>query len=364
MLVTIGGVPYEITVTSIETVDITVSKVWQDNNNADQQRPESITVQLLADGTAVPDKTLTMTAAADWADGEFTGLPKYKEVEGTDGTVTKTEIQYSVEEEAVAHYISLVEGTMADGFTITNYQTISVSGQKSWNDVNDLSGFRPSSVIVHLLANEVDTGLIVTATKAGGWTFSFGDLPKYDDADQEIVYSVRENAVTRYTTSYSGSQAGGFIITNTHVPEYVNVTVRKLWSDRNNANRTRPSSVTVTLYATFGSPAATIEYDDAVLSSANSWRYTFSDLPKYLRGSEVTYTVEENRLSNYIPTITSSSTSRTTTYVITNTLRTSPGTGDNSRLGVWGSLLGISLLGMAALAPRALKRAGRRKNRG
>ena len=28
------------------------------------------------------------------------------------------------------------------------------------------------------------------------------------------------------------------------------------------------------------------------------------------------------------------------------------------------SLLGISLLGMAALAPRALKRAGRRKNRG
>ena len=364
MLVTIGGVPYEIIVTSIETVDISVSKIWNDNDNAEQQRPATITVQLLADGEAVSGETVTLTAASRWEDAEFTGLPKYKSVQNADGSVTKTEIRYSVEEAAVEHYIDVVTGTAAEGFIITNYQTISVSVQKVWSDASDLSGFRPSSVTVHLLANDVDTGLSAKVTKTDSWKHNFEDLPKYDDAGREIIYTVREDAVAHYTTSISGNVTSGFVITNRHVPEYVTVNVRKVWSDKNNANRTRPSSVTVTLYATYSSPADTVEFDSATLSSANSWRASFTNLPKYLKGTAVTYTVEENRLSNYIPTITSTSTSTSTTYVITNTLRTSPGTGDNSHLGVWGSLLGISLLGMAALAPRVRNRAGRRKNRG
>jgi hypothetical protein len=69
--------------------DIEVTKVWNDNNNQDGIRPESITVKLLADGVDIA--TATLSEANGWK-ATFGGLEVNK-----DGKA----INYTIEEVAV-----------------------------------------------------------------------------------------------------------------------------------------------------------------------------------------------------------------------------------------------------------------------
>ena len=74
-------------------------------------------------------------------------------------------------------------------------------------------GKRPESITVILLANGTEkTRQAVTADEAGNWTYTFKDLPKYANG-QEITYTVAEEEVTDYTTTYDGSN-----ITNSYTP--------------------------------------------------------------------------------------------------------------------------------------------------
>ncbi len=90
-----------------ETVDITVTKTWEDDDDKDQIRPESITVRLLADGEEVDNATLT---EKDGWKHTFKDLPK----NGEGGA----EIEYTVKEDAVEGY-----ETVIDGYKITNRHT-------------------------------------------------------------------------------------------------------------------------------------------------------------------------------------------------------------------------------------------------
>ena len=64
----------------------------------------------------------------------------------------------------------------------------------------------------------------VTADEAGNWTYTFKDLPKYANG-QEITYTVAEEEVTDYTTTYDGSN-----ITNSYTPGKTSATVTKIWN--------------------------------------------------------------------------------------------------------------------------------------
>lgn len=86
-----------------ETCSVSGTKTWNDNNNQAGKRPSTITVNLLADGVQV--KTKQVTAEDDWK-YEFTNLPKFKD---------DKEIVYTVTEDTVENYISVI-----DGFNITN----------------------------------------------------------------------------------------------------------------------------------------------------------------------------------------------------------------------------------------------------
>lgn len=86
-----------------EKTSIKVNKVWEDNNNKDGKRPDSITVHLLRNGEKVDSKKLTKDNNWEW---EFKELDKYE-----DGKL----IEYRITEDKVTGYISKI-----DGFTITN----------------------------------------------------------------------------------------------------------------------------------------------------------------------------------------------------------------------------------------------------
>ena len=58
-----------------ETIDISGAKTWDDANDQDGLRPESITVHLLADGVEKAKKTVTEQDGWNWT---FASLPKYE----------------------------------------------------------------------------------------------------------------------------------------------------------------------------------------------------------------------------------------------------------------------------------------------
>ena len=255
-----------------KTIDLTGTKTWNDNNNQDGKRPESITVRLLANGQEVAHKVVT--EETNW-NYEFNNLPKYENGQ---------EIIYTITEDAVKDY-----ATKVDGYNITNTHTLEttiVSGTKTWNDNNNQDGIRPNSITVNLFVD----GEIVdskTVTEKDNWAYSFDNLPKYK-AGQEINYTVKEEVVEGYTTNIDG-----YNITNTHTPETINLTGTKTWNDNNNQDGLRPESITVRLLAN-GQEVA-----HKVVTAETNWNYEFSNLPKYENGQEIEYTITEDIVDGY-----------------------------------------------------------------
>ena len=270
-----------------ETVVVSGTKTWDDGNNQDGKRPESITVNLLADGTKIDSTVVKAGADGSWI-YSFAGLPKYQ-----DGK----EIAYTVSEEAITDYSTTIEG-----FNITNSYTpgkTSVTVSKAWADSNNQDGIRPASVQVQLYADGKKSGDAITLNDANSWTYTWNNLDE-KSSGKEIVYTVEEVQVpVGYSPEISGNAADGFTITNTHVPETVVVSGTKTWDDGNNQDGKRPESITVNLLA----DGTKIDSTVVKAGADGSWTYSFAGLAKYKDGKEIIYTISEEPVADYSTTI-------------------------------------------------------------
>ena len=252
------------------------TKTWKDNDDQDGKRPDSIKVNLLANGKVVQSKTVK--ASDNWK-YSFTNLPEFE---------NGKKITYTVTEDAVAGYTSTV-----DGYNVTNNHTpatVKVSGAKTWNDNNNQDGIRPSSITVNLLAN----GQQVASKKVSAsdnWQYSFDNLAAYANG-KKITYTVTEDAVAGYT-----STVDGYNVTNNHTPATVKVSGTKTWNDNNNQDGIRPSSITVNLLAN-GQQVASKK-----VSASDNWQYSFDNLAAYANGQKITYTVTEDAVAGYTSTV-------------------------------------------------------------
>ena len=184
--------------------------------------------------------------------------------------------------------------------------TIDISVNKNWNDSNNAYNTRPGSITVQLYRNGSYTGKSITLNNANGWKGTFTEL------ESGTGYSIKEvNEPTGYTVQYSGSQDNGFTITNTL--KTTNITVKKNWNDENNRDGKRPGTVLIKLYAN-GQDTG----QKAMVSTETNpaWTYTFTNLPQYMNGSKVNYTVQEENIDGYTPSYSGEGTSNIT---ITNT---------------------------------------------
>ena len=295
----------EITVTNKHTPETTTvagKKIWNDNNNANGTRPESVVIRLYANGKETQSKRVT--AEDDWS-WEFKDL--YKNEDGK-------EIVYTISEDAVENYTSEV-----NGFDVVNTYTpgkTSINVSKIWSDDNDRDGIRPKAVTVRLLANGQSTNKALRLSEVDGWTGSFTDLDTEANGNP-ITYTVAEEEVAGYKTSTGGDAARGFVVNNVHTPEAVSVPVYKAWNDNYNADNTRPASVEVYLFANGKKVAG------KTLTSTSSWQCIFvtdnsgAHLPKYEDGKEIVYTVSEEPVNNYSATIGGNAQKG---FTITNTL--------------------------------------------
>ena len=271
---------FTVTNTITGKVSVPVTKVWVG------PQASSAKVTLFADG--VEKDSVTLNATNGWAH-TFTNLDKYN---------NGTEIVYTVTEEPIANYDSVVTGDAATGFKVTNTNTekTSVDVTKTW------VGTPAASVTIKLFADGTEKET-VTLTAADNWMHTFSNLPKYAADGHEIVYTVDETPVTNYTKAITGDAANGFTITNT-ITGKVNIPVTKVWVGP------EASSAKVTLYADG------VEKDSVTLNAANNWVHVFANLDKYNNGTEIVYTLTEEPISNYDSAITGDV---ATGFTVTNT---------------------------------------------
>ncbi len=84
------------------------TKAWDDDDNANNTRPDLVKVYLYADGAAADSAFIQIGAG----NHNQVRVPTFRE----DGGI----IQYTIQEEPVAGYVSEISGDMGDGFVITN----------------------------------------------------------------------------------------------------------------------------------------------------------------------------------------------------------------------------------------------------
>lgn len=239
-------------------------------------------------------------------------------------------------------------------------RTISVA--KRWVDEDNRDNKRPESVTIQLLADGKETGKSLVLNEENGWSGYFGDLLKTENG-REIQYTVREVGTTKgYEAAITGNQSQGFTVTNTYKTEKIKIEGKKTWEDGDNVDGKRPESITIRLLANG------VEKDSRKVTEKEGWKWTFSDLPKFEKGKEITYTIAEDPVENY--------TSEVKGYNVTNTRKglkelpnkpatpdkpttpsksKTPNTGDNSGVFFWASLLLLSSLAIF-LVSRAKQR--------
>ena len=71
-----------------------------------------------------------------------------------------------------------------------------------------------TQAVMHLYADNVDTGKSVTLDASNNWEYTFTGLRKYN-GNQEIQYSIKEDEMNFYMTSVTGDMNSGFNVTNT-----------------------------------------------------------------------------------------------------------------------------------------------------
>ena len=329
----------EVTITNTfirpeDKVNIIANKVWNDNEEQSNRRPESIILVVKNGDQEVESKEVNSTNLIEGTTNkwsvEFTGLDKYDE--------NGQEIQYTIEEkektEGDLHFYQAEENNVAvedNQATIRNdfvrpEDTTSVTVTKNWNDSNNVNGRRPTSIKLQVKNGENVVSEQEVSAK-NNWTYTFTDLPKYDDNGKEIEYTVAEAEVNSgdlkfYTNdNVSGDMTSGYTITNTFkVPdEKVSLTVNKVWKDNAVQSLRRPKVITINV---LGESGVVQSYD---LNVASETSHTFTDLPKYNKttGKEITYTVEEQEknpgdLKFYTSSISGD---MNTGYTITNTFK-------------------------------------------
>ena len=139
---------------------------WDDANNQDGKRPNSIKVQLYADDEKEGDEV-------ELTDGNWThtwnDLPEKK--------AGKT-IKYTVKEVGtVDGYTTNIDNSNTGNIIICNKHTpekTKVEGEKTWNDADDQDGKRPKEITVNFFANGKKVAE-KTVTKNDDWKYSLAN---------------------------------------------------------------------------------------------------------------------------------------------------------------------------------------------
>lgn len=209
-----------------KTTNLTVNKVWKDNDDQDGKR-RTVTFDLYrklageADYTKMDGQSRDINvnagdSAAYWFDLPVMVYGKQAEYKAKEATTING---YTAQ---CTDPVSAVDGS-GMVMTCTNThapETTSLGVSKKWNDVGNQDGSRPPSITVHLVKNGVKTNQSATLNAANNWSNAnaFTNLPVYENG-MKITYGVQEDVPSGYTVTTDGVDKNHNItLTNTHHP--------------------------------------------------------------------------------------------------------------------------------------------------
>lgn len=208
---------------------IDVEKTWSDEDNQDGYRPSEVKVELLADNRGT-GKTVTLNHDNKWQASFGTvdpindnGKPIYYSFKETanDGDISQYRQSWTVSSAADD------KGYETRKYNLTNThipEVTTISGQKTWDDVQAPASSRPSSIKITLYADGVRKAQR-TVSAADNWRYSFANMPVKKQG-KEITYTVAED---EYYEGYY-PEVDGFNITN-HYDPYGSLEISKVLKD-------------------------------------------------------------------------------------------------------------------------------------
>lgn len=210
------GEPDENTVAFTTTIinkgftDITVTKTWQDDNDAQDLRPDTLKLTLYRKPAVTEqEKVDEVTLSAEDAQSGNSNVWTYTFQDLPDTDENGNLYTYWVEEEPVSGYTESRTDDLDLVNTLGDEDTeVQIQGEKTW--VGDDPAKRPASITVILRQNGTEVKRQeVQPNEDGKWTYDFGSWPVYDDSGRAYTYTVQEEPVDGY-----GTQVNGYDIVN------------------------------------------------------------------------------------------------------------------------------------------------------
>ncbi len=262
-----------LTNTRTGTRTIEVTKVWDDHGDEDG-RPEYVTVTITGGGNTYTE-TIRPADDEDKANPNtwkvsFGGYPKYDN--------QGVEINYSVTEtlpDGTEYEIDSISGNMNDGFTVKNKkdEKTRLIVYKHWVDNNNRLMQRPESISIDIMKNgqyfrtitmtsanqhvitpeehaRYDDNREIMEELMNRWDYLIEDLPKYDENDNLINYTISEQTVVGYDGSkiicndFDGVYGNDVCAVYNVRKGDISLTVNKTWNDGDNQDGFRPNVIT------------------------------------------------------------------------------------------------------------------------
>lgn len=292
-------------VANIGRTEIAGTKTWKDYGNVYQTRPDSLPLTLyrqIPGGAEMPVSEETMKAEGAVLGWENTDSDlwsyHYRNLPAADdnGNLYTYRVEETVPETGI-------DGDRYDssqnGYDLTNKLTgsVDVPVTKIWTDGGDADHTRPEALELVLFGNgtekdRVSINLKETSYSGDRWTYTFKNLPKYDEEGKKIAYTVNEDSVPAGYRSDVDTETG--TITNTLL---TSLTVSKIWGGISGEYQ---KEVTVGLYRkSEGENLQPVLGTDQrqltlVLGPLNGWKAEFAGLERFdARGCRYEYSVQE-----------------------------------------------------------------------
>lgn len=197
-----------------EPFGINVSMDWQDGNNSDNDRPDSVEVGLKVDGKVIEDLTLTLSEDNVWTDA-------FENIDPEMGTAFEV---YSITEDFDSSkeqegYLYECAGSVEEGFTVRAVRSVVLNTEARWIDNDNASGKRPDTVSLifkggsqeeivnvtssHVLPDTVEADLVVPKYQEDGTLYAYtASGGAYSDTEWLIDRNVTASEDGVYIVNY------------------------------------------------------------------------------------------------------------------------------------------------------------------
>ncbi|OUQ81645.1 Cna B-type domain-containing protein [Flavonifractor sp. An100] len=296
---------------------VEVTKVWEDDSNSSDTRPDEIVLILSGNGQSyeIPFAKNEFYETDSVTKQTLEPVPKYN-------TTTGKEIIYTVSEKGVDSSKMKLDGKDVvysveydqNTLTVTNSldnssDTVKVRVEKVWMDGANGDKTRPASIDVTVAGETVTLdGTPDQNGEIAAWVAEF-TLPRFDDSGKAISYTVSDVSESGDLTAYQTGEVAAtsvdgydfaFTLTNKLVQKYFAIDVSKTWNTSTGitwtgfaAQANKPASVSVTISGDGKTYPLT-------LNEENGWAASQNSLPKYdSQGAAIAYTVSEVTVNGY-----------------------------------------------------------------